>query len=79
VLRIPITTIANDSAFNIGGRVLDKYRSCLLLTNVQALILIQNLFLDYEELINILFVNTLLIVYLRESHLLLNLALLFFL
>ena len=42
VLAIPISTVASESAFSTGGRILDPFRSSLTPFMVQALVCTQD-------------------------------------
>ena len=49
VLAIPVSTVASESAFSTGGRVLDSFCSSLSLNTVEALICTQNWLNDAKK------------------------------
>lgn len=42
ILAIPVSSVASECAFSAGGRVLNKFRSALLPSTVEALICTQD-------------------------------------
>ncbi|KAL2893327.1 putative AC9 transposase, partial [Bienertia sinuspersici] len=47
ILTVSITSVAAKSSFNMGGRVLTKYRSSLRTNNVEAFVTNQNWLVGY--------------------------------
>ncbi|KAL1223810.1 Zinc finger BED domain-containing protein RICESLEEPER 2 [Cardamine amara subsp. amara] len=53
LLAIHVSTVASESAFSTGGRVLDRFRSSLTPRTVEALICTQDWYRDDEEDLNV--------------------------
>ena len=53
VLAIPITSVASESSFSMGGRILNKYRGTMLSKHVEVMVTAQNwsrgYFCDIDE------------------------------
>lgn len=58
ILCVPVSTVASESAFSLGGRILDQYRSSMSPPTVEALICTRDwlfaengMFYSFESLI----------------------------
>ena len=51
VLVIPVSTVASESSFNIGRRIIDEYRSSLTPAMIEALIYTEN-WLQFKLFVN---------------------------
>ncbi|CAN0873437.1 Putative AC transposase [Linum grandiflorum] len=48
ILAIPITSVASESSFSLGGRVLTKWRTCILSDTLEAIMTARNWLYGYE-------------------------------
>lgn len=62
VLAIPISTVASESAFSMGGRILDQYRSCLKPEVVEALLCNKNWIMNLKGKVCFIYSNNLIFI-----------------
>ena len=48
ILSIPITSVASESFFSLGGKLLNKWRTCILLDTLKGLMTTHNWLYGYK-------------------------------